>query len=318
MLLGLATTALQWPHWTHDEGEPVSVALVQGNIPLITTWEPESLWPIMLKYRDLTRPYYHNELIIWPEAAVPAVEANALDYLYNLDLATHFNNAALITGIVDYQFDSKRYFNNVIVLGRRDADSEPRYYYGHSNRYAKHHLLPIGEFVPLDFLRPLAPLFNLPMSSFSRGAYRQRNLVANGYRLAPALCYEILFAEQVRANTDAETDFLLTVSNDAWFGHSIGPLQHMQIARMRALELGRPLLRATNTGVTALVDANGKIQNQLPQFVEGVLEGKVQRQRGQTPYNHWGSWPLMLFWSLAILLALLQCWRRTKVRAVRG
>ena len=144
------------------------------------------------------------------------------------------------------------------------------------------------------------------MSSFTRGDYRQVNLRANGINLVPAICYEIIFAEQIRQNMSNHTDMILTVSNDAWFGESIGPLQHMQIAQMRALEFGRPLLRATNTGVSAVTDEYGNITAQLEQFEDAVLKTQVELVTGTTPYLNWGNKPLWLLVTLALLVILVR------------
>jgi apolipoprotein N-acyltransferase len=288
-----------------NKGEPVDVVLVQGNIPQTLRWQPDQEWPTMLKYLDLSRPHYDADLIIWPEAAVPSVEPMVQEYLENLDLVTNHHGTTLISGIVDYNFDNRQFFNTLIVLGKQNEPIN-NYRYGGANRYQKHHLLPIGEFVPFaDLLRPIAPLFNLPMSSFSRGDYTQANMVAGEYQLAPAICYEIAFPEQLRRSVTEDTDFLLTVSNDAWFGDSIGPQQHMEIARARAIELGRPLLRATNTGVTAAVDAYGNEIGRLPMFKAAVLRLDMQRVSGVTPFAFWGHWPVILSSVMVLLITLL-------------
>ncbi|MCL1077310.1 apolipoprotein N-acyltransferase [Parashewanella spongiae] len=283
-------------------GESMKLAMVQGNIPQSTKWQPEALWPTMIKYMDLTRDNFDAEVIIWPEAAIPAPEALVVDFLETSNKAANLNNSAIVTGIISQK--QSHFYNTLITLGNSNQAEQPAGdYVPHSNNeYKKHHLLPIGEFVPFQsLLRPLAPLFNLPMSSFSRGDYIQPDLRALGYKITPAICFEIAFPEQVRANLKQNSDVILTVSNDAWFGTSIGPLQHMQIAQMRAIELGRPVLRSTNNGVTALVDANGIIIKQIPQFETAVLRAKVPLVKGKTLFYQLGQWPI-LFLCFSIIL----------------
>ncbi|MGM0524897.1 MAG: apolipoprotein N-acyltransferase [Pseudomonadota bacterium] len=285
-----------------------SVLLVQGNVQQSLKWKADQQWPNILRYLDLTRPQYQHDIIIWPESAITALEPYADDILYNIDQAARVNGAALVTGIIDYDQQNDAFFNSVIVLGQQSPEQQfnSSYEYGHSNRYRKHQLLPIGEFVPFEsLLRPLAPLFNLPMSSFSRGSYQQANLVANGHQLNTAICYEIAFSGQVRSNTHEHTDFLLTVSNDTWFGDSHGPWQHMQIAQMRAIEMGRPLLRATNNGVSAVTNEWGEITAQAAQFETTTVSAQVPLVSGQTLFAWGGQW-LALFIAALGLLPLLR------------
>ncbi|MFQ3235638.1 MAG: apolipoprotein N-acyltransferase [Paraglaciecola sp.] len=286
--------------WVKPKGEAVSIAMVQGNIEQGLRWAPEQDSPTMEKYTKLTQKNWHNEVIIWPEAAIPKLEPLASQYLTDLDGLAATHKTGIISGIVDYNFETRQAYNSLIGFGlQRAKDDQGHYYYGHSNRYAKHHLLPIGEFIPMeDWLRGLAPIFDLPMSSFARGSYQQQNLLVNGYHFAPALCFEIAFPVQIAANITLDTDFIITVSNDAWFGRSHGPAQHLQIAQVRAKEFGLPVLRATNNGITAFIDHNGAIQSRLPQFETGVLSDEIQRVEGITPYRYFGN-------SLAWLLALL-------------
>lgn len=293
--LVFTVTAALSPDFQQTTRNPnsTSVLLVQGNVKQSIKWQAEQQWPNILRYLDLTRPKAEHDLIIWPESAITALEPYAKDALNTIKQSASAHQSTLITGIIDYDRLNDDFYNSVIVLG------DENYEYGNANRYQKHQLLPIGEFVPFeDLLRPLAPLFNLPMSSFSRGTYQQPNLKANGTRVAMAICYEIAFPGQVRSNTYADTDFLVTISNDTWFGDSHGPWQHMQIARMRAMEQGKPLLRATNNGVTAAVDEHGRYLAVAPQFQAKALSVDVYGVSGTTVFNRWGN-------SGAFLLALL-------------
>ena len=239
LIFGLSVLAGQI-QWTQDTKRQFDITMVQGNIEQELRWVPEQDIPTMQKYLELTEPYWNSDIVIWPEAAVPRIEPLAVQYLSNLDKQAFATKTGLITGIVNYNFETRDAFNSLISLGATngepDEDDTGSYRYFHNNRYSKHHLLPIGEFIPLEnWLRGLAPIFDLPMSSFSRGDYRQSNLETNGAYMAPAICFEIAFPRQIRANLNSKTDFIITVSNDAWFGNSHGPHQHLEIAQMRAM-----------------------------------------------------------------------------------
>ena len=304
LLLSISISSVLLTHvsWTELTGKTAKVALIQGNIAQSMKWEPEHEWPTMLKYLDLTRVNYDADIIVWPESAIPALEPAVQDYLSTVNSAAILNNSTVITGLLNFNFESKEYLNALIVLGKKNAEDEQGYYYNHSNRYYKSHLLPIGEYVPFqEFLRPIAPFFNLPQSSFSAGNYIQPNLLANGLHILPLNCFEIAFPKQLAANFTDKTDMILTVSNDAWFGDSHGPHQHFEIARMRALEFGRPLVRATNNGVTGMINHLGEITAIAPQFEEVVLKETVEFVSGNTPYS---QWPNLILW-LMILVPLV-------------
>jgi apolipoprotein N-acyltransferase len=290
--------------WTQPTGKSANVALIQGNIPQDIKWDQEQVWPTMLKYLDLSRVNFEADIIIWPESAVTSLEPAAQEFLAMANKSAALKNSAIVTGILNYNFESKEYFNSLVVLGKKELeDTEGSYFYGSKNRFDKHHLLPIGEFVPFqEWLKPIAPLFNLPNSSFSRGEYVQPNLTVNGYKLLPLICFEIAFPAQLNANFKTETDILLTVSNDSWFGDSHGPHQHLDIAKMRALEFGRPLMRSTNNGVTAVIDHMGKTVQSVPQFTETVLKADVQIVEGRTPYSVWGQYSQ---WGIAVFILFI-------------
>jgi len=293
----------------------IKVALVQGNIDQNKKWVPDQLYPSIVKYLNLSNignndlldqtkqpTVIEDELIIWPESAIPALEVDMQRFLKSLSAKVKATGRTLLTGIINYDVTNNDYYNGIIMLGK--LPEQQIYSQGSPNRYYKHQLLPIGEFVPFEeLLRPLAPYFNLPMSSFRRGGEVQKNLSFADTTLAPALCYEIAFPELLRKNIGEKTGLILTLSNDAWFGDSIGPYQHLEIARMRAIEFARPVLRSTNNGITAIYDNSGKEIGRLPANTDAVLRKTIQPAYGETPYQRWGQTPLFIFCFLSLIFA---------------
>nr|WP_293227324.1 apolipoprotein N-acyltransferase [Moritella sp.] len=285
--------------WTIPQASK-SIALVQGNTDQAEKWLPEKRTDILNTYLTLSLDNTDADIIIWPESAIPALEFQVKSYLDYVSDLMRQSNTTLITGIINYQRvdDIDEYYNAVIVLGQPEQETN------HSpvnDRYYKNKLLPIGEFVPFeDLLRPIAPLFNLPMSSFQRGGEQQLNLAAGNVHIATAICYEIAFNQTLVKTVTPDTGFILTVSNDAWFGTSIGPDQHLEIARMRAFEFQRPVIRSTNTGITAIYDAQGQEVGRIAQFEKAVLRAQVTPYQGTTPFNRYGNTPLLI---LALLLS---------------
>ncbi len=282
-----------------DEGRNVTVSAVQGNIDQKTKWTRRMVTPILDTYTGLSNSEWGRELIVWPEASITLFRQNAFGQLDRLDKMADDSGSTLVLGIPDR--DANGGFQNAAVsIGQG------------SGRYIKRHLVPFGEYVPLENqLRGLIAFFDLPMSHNQPGPEKQLPLTAGDLTLSLSICYEVVFGDLVR-RTVADPDMLITISNDTWFGDSIGPWQHFQMARMRAVENGKYMVRATNNGITAIIDHKGRVQNALPQFEPGVLRGQVQVMRGMTPYARWGNTPT-LGAALFVILCLAFTGRKASV-----
>ncbi|CAG9297267.1 apolipoprotein N-acyltransferase [Celerinatantimonas diazotrophica] len=287
---------------THAE-KPLSVTLVQGNESIATKWAAPNRIPTLNRYWKMTRDS-KADIVVWPESALPFTEYEAKDYLKTMDHILTQRHQTLITGIIHQNQQTQQYYNALVVLGQKTADvakSQP-YQYNGPDRYYKRHLLPIGEFVPFaSILRPLAKLFDLPMSNFSRGKPDQPPIEVKGHHWLSAICYEIAFGTELNAMMKPDIDTILTISNDTWFGHSIGPAQHLQIAQMRAIEFQRPVVRATNTGITALINRHGEISAELPMFKTLALNGTIIPATGQSIYQRIGLWPIYILFIIALI-----------------
>lgn len=278
-LVGLA---LHDREWTQPNGAPLSVAIVQGAVPQEMKWEDAQRDRTIALYRELTRQHLGAKLIIWPEAALPGLSHELTNVLSEEWTAAHDKGSALVLGQVRYDFEEKVYFNAVLAL-----DKEPQW-------YAKRRLVPLGEYFPVpqwaaDWLKGM----DLPYSGFKAGARNQDALDAAGQKLALTICYEDAYASEQLEVLKTAT-LLVNVTNDAWFGDSTAAHQHLQISRMRALEAGRPLLRAANDGISAIIGPLGEVEKTFPRFKPGVLTGDVQPRVGLTPYARVGNWPVII------------------------
>lgn len=279
ILLWLGGVGLQQVQWTRPAGPAFTASLLQANIPQSVKWAPNAGLMIARDYLELTREHLDADLIVWPETALPNYLHQVREALI-LPLAARAREegAEILLGIPVMDESTGRYYNGLLSIGSRE------------DLYAKRHLVPFGEFMPLkQWLGPLVRLFEVPMSDFSRGTH-ERPLLEVGERLAGAsICYEDAFPTEV-VQALPEAQFLVNVSNDAWFGDSLAPHQHLEIARMRALENGRFLLRATNTGISAVIDEKGRLIATLGSFVRGGVSAEVQPRAGTTPFVLVRNW----------------------------
>jgi len=306
----IAALALAWvvgrPTWTTASGEPLTVALVQGNVPQDIKWLPEQRAPTLNRYLELTRRHWDADLVVWPETAVPAFAHQVSAFLARLDEEARRTRTALLIGLPVREPASPRYYNAMLALG--DGEGE----------YRKHHLVPFGEYLPLrGLLGGVLDFFQIPLSDFSAGPARQPLVRLAGLPVGVSICYEDAFGEEMLYQFP-EAAFLVNASNDAWFGDSFAPHQHLQIARARALESERWMVRATNTGITALIDPQGRIQAQAPAFQVTTLTGTIQPRTGHTPYTRWGNVPAVSLALAGLVLAWILVRRRPRGDEGRG
>ena len=286
-----AGEALRTVDWTAPVGDPVPAALLQGNIEQEMKFRPERYARILETYARLAEET-NARLIILPETAVPQFyDRVEPESLARFDAAAKRNGGDLLLG-VPYREAQDSYYNSVVTLG-----TSPR------QAYHKVHLVPFGEFVPPGFGWVLHVL-HIPLSDFSRGSPAQAPLAVAGQRVAVNICYEDAFGDEI-ARWLPEATLLVNVSNVAWFGDSLAPSQHLQIARLRAIETGRMHLTATNTGITAAIDRDGRVLARLPQFAAGRLEISAQGYAGATPYVRLRDWPTLIGALLALAGASL-------------
>ncbi|MDQ8036086.1 MAG: apolipoprotein N-acyltransferase [Pedobacter sp.] len=294
--LWLAGFGLQQVHWTKPTGDSLSVSIVQGNIPQESKWQLEWRDKTIEIYRELSESEWGRDLVIWPEAAIPMFYHEAIDVLTEMQDKALTGHSAFVTGIPYMEVDEAarefRIYNSILATGEG------------AGIYNKQRLVPFGEYIPLEaWLRGAIPFFDMPMTSFTIGSPDQAPLKVQKMLLGPMICYEVAYPDLVRRIVPA-SDVLVTISNDGWFGHSTGPHQHFEMVRMRALESGREVIRATNNGISAIIDSRGHVREQAPQFQRLVLRTEVHGYQGLTPYVVLGNWPVLAALVFMLILGL--------------
>lgn len=286
----LAGAGLKSIEWTTPAGAPIDVALLQGNVPQSMKWRPEQVMTTLQLYDSMVRASGSARLIVMPETAVPLfLQEVPAGFLASIGEHARERNADVLIGLPELAPD-RGYFNSVVSIG-----ASPR------QVYRKSHLVPFGEFIPLrPILAPIVHALAIPLTDFSRGRIDQQPIEVAGQRVAVNICYEDAFGEEIIRQLPQAT-LLVNVSNVAWFGDSIAPMQHLQIAQMRALETGRTMLRATNTGMTAAIDPKGRVVAVAPTFQTQILTARVQGYTGATPFVRWGNVPVIGACALMLL-----------------
>ncbi len=280
LLLFLTGNSLSKYNWTKPYDKPIKIALIQGNIEQLMKWDENHFKHIIETYIELTKNVWNYDLIIWPENAItmPIPYSNIL--LNKLAEKTKEYNSNLILGLPEESLINKSIYYNIAILLNKNTYFQPHTNENNAQIYQKKHLVPFGEYMPFsNYLRGIIDFFDLPMSDFSQGPNKQDLFKLNlnnksTVQIAPFICFEIAYPFTVIENSK-KANIILTISNDTWFGKSLGPYQHLQIAQMRALETGKPVIRATNNGITAVIDHKGRIIDKAPRFVEYTLKSEI-------------------------------------------
>lgn len=279
--------------WTHPIGRPLSVVLAQGDIPQQAKWSPASVDHAVQRYANLTHGHWQADLVIWPETAIPDYYRDvkpALDHL-GKKLAAH--HTTLVTGLLRADDNGEHIYNSVVAVGAGRG------------LYSKRHLVPFGEYFPVPaFVRHWMAESGMPYADITAGRLDQKPIMANGVALGISVCYEDIFGDLI-ARDVPPANVLVNVSDDAWFGRSIGPDQHFEIARMRAVETGRYLLRADNSAVSGIVAPDGKVIKRAPDFQSTVVSGHFRAYAGLTPFARWGDDGVLVIALLVIAAGVL-------------
>jgi len=282
-----------------EPGASKRVLLVQPNIDQNHKWDPSRLQGYKRDLVKLTaNRLIESDLVIWPEAAIPELERNARPFLNRVHEFAKQTHTQIITGVPMYQ--DGEYYNAAVAVG------------GAPWEYKKTRLVPFGEYIPLEMITgTLFKLLELPNESQASGSLDQPPLDLGDARLALNICYEVAFSGIV-AYQARSAEILATISNDGWFGHSIGPAQHMQMAQMRAIENQKPMLRATNNGISGVIDHRGRIIATQDVYIQGVVTADVEARQGLTPFTYTGNW-IIVIGALLLLLTTLLLPRRTSI-----
>jgi apolipoprotein N-acyltransferase len=304
-LIALVTLAIVWGtgaalyqrSWTHPSGAAVSVAVVQGAIPQDEKWQESNHDTTLQLYQTLTEQVLGTQLIVWPESAPADIANDIMPYISNLYGEARAHGSSLVMGVLRAEEDpgqpaSARYYNSVLALGDK------------TGWYDKSHLVPFAEFFPVPrFVRSWLRLMSLPYADFTRGKEDQPPLPAAGLLLGTTVCYEDAYGSSM-LSVLRTADALVNVTNDAWFGHSSARYQHFQIARMRAIEAGRYMVRAANDGVSGVIGPHGEVIAQAPEFVAVALVSRIVPYTGLSPYAHVGNWLVVSLATLALAYGL--------------
>ena len=287
-------------NWTKSKNQDLNITIIQGAIPQEIKWQQNQDKKSYKIYSDLTKPFWKSDLIIWPETAISSIYDLSNEYIKKIEMQKEKSDVIFVTGIIRQNKTNKESYNSMLLI-------DNKHYI-----YDKYHLVPFGEYLPFkEILYNFIRFFKIPISNFSKSKSRLSNIDTEKANFGMSICYEDAFGSEIRRSMP-HADILINVSNDAWFGDSFAPHQHLQIARMRAVENGRYFLRSTNTGISAVINNKGEIIANSPQFEKYTINENVTLYSGVTPFSKYGNKFLMILCSLILLFSYIFDQRKYK------
>lgn len=299
VIIGLGGFALKQVNWTEASGNSLKITMIQGNIPQEMKWRRDDRQKILDIYWDASKLNWNSDLIVWPEVAIPGRSEDLQEsVLLPMAMQLSENNTNLLTGIIVSDWLKREYYNSMILMG------------DHQGVYHKRHLVPFGEFYPfrqlLSFMRKY---IDIPMSDMKAGPLKQPLMSVKDTTLGVSICFEDVFSRDINRDLP-QANILINTSNDAWFGDSLAPHQHLEIARMRSLETGRPMVRSTNTGKSSFIDKKGRLIDSTDQFKAQTLTAEIEGQTGSTPFLVFARFQPVLAWLIAVMTLGMLIFRR--------
>jgi apolipoprotein N-acyltransferase len=300
VLILIAPITLKNIHWTTVKNEPVSIGVVQANLAMRDKWDESLFWTMLKHYEENIRALLGKKLIILPESAIPLPASYLNEYLLKLHKEVREANSSLILGILQPTDESEHYYyNSIISLGHAKGT------------HIKQHLVPFGEYVPKPLLA-INQWLNLEIPNIAPGKKTQSLIKIAKHPIASLICYEIAYPHLLRQQMPA-AEWIISISDDGWFGHSLASYQQQQMAQVLSLLTGRFQILANNDGLSSVINDHGQIIDSLPPFSSGILQGEVFAVSGTTPWVIWGDYPILFFCTiifLSLLFLKLKAFRR--------
>jgi apolipoprotein N-acyltransferase len=278
--------------WTQVQKEPITVGAVQANLSMRDKWDEALFWNLLKHYEDAINKLLGKQLIILPESAIPLPASYIDKYLHQLNDKALNANSAIMLGILQPTNDSEaNYYNSIITLGQAKG------------KKLKRQLVPFGEYIP----KPLVAInrwFNLPEPNLVPGKKHQPLIKINGHPIASLICYEIAYPNILREQMP-KAQWIVSISDNGWFGHSLASYQQLQMAQVLSLLTGRYQVVVNNDGLSSVINAKGEIVDTLPPFSAGILQSSIYPVAGTTPWIIWNEYPVLIFCGLFLIFSLV-------------